>query len=256
MHRTLVLFILGTLAALDCAQAQAEPADYRLIADTCQLQRPRFPAGYAKYEGLRTAAKVERAHRAILATKDAQAGLQLEAAVRELDLTGNGVCDTIMVVSDPIGSGGDRDVLTTIYLTGKARWQRIGARSAAHSDLPSDVNTIASPADADFAFSDYAALRRPGQAKTYLVAWHAQRVTNGFDGYRVFEIDRAAATLRPVDKWTGEGAKVYAAFKRFKDTRGFARFDPEIEADELREVCGHTTDPNPGLAAECSRFKR
>lgn len=256
MHRILGLFIFGTLAALDCAQAQTEPADYRLVTDACQPQSPRFPVGYAKYEGLRSAARDERAHRAVMATKDAQTGLQLEVAVRELDLTGDGVCDDIMVVSDPIGSGGDRDVLATVYLSGKGRWQRLGARSAVKSDRPSELNTIASPADANFAFSDYAVLRRAGETKTYLVAWHEERVTNGFLGYRVFEIDSAAATLRPIDKWTHDGAKVYAAFKATKDSRGAMLFDPAIEVGELRALCGHIGDPSPGLAAECSRLKR
>jgi quinol monooxygenase YgiN len=126
------------------------------------------------------------------------------------------------------------------------------ARSVGRSDL----NTMGSPADQNFAFSNYAALRVPRQARTYLVAWHEGRVTNGFEGYHVYQIDRAAASLRLVDKWNDEGAKVYNAFKHFKDPRGIALFDPLIEFRELRDLCEHAANPNRGLATACSQFKR
>jgi hypothetical protein len=160
-----------------------------------------------------------------------------------------------VLVSDPIGSGGDRDMLSTVYLADKGLWQRIGARTAGNSDLPSAIKTFAS-GDDNFAFSDYAALRRPHQDKTYLVTSRDSRVANGFDGYRVQEIDRAAMILRPIDKWNGEGAKVYGAFKRSKDPRGYPLFKLQIESKELLALCEESAYATPGLAAECKRLKR
>lgn len=258
-YRCLILFILGPLAAISTSipvLGQAELGGHQIVSGACKVQKPRFSSRYANYKGLRDAARDEREHLANIAVKDAQASMFVQASMRELDLTGNDTCDDIVVVSDPVSSGGDRDVLATVYVANNGLWHRVGAASATRTDGPSELDTRRSPADATFAFDEYVALRRPGWTKTYLIAWHSERVTNGFAGYRVLEIDLAASTLRLIDKWTGEGSKVYAAFKQTKDTPSAESFDSAIEAQELRELCGSTNNANHSLAAECNRLKR
>ena len=195
------------LVASSAVQAQAAPAGYQIVGDTCQPQKPRFPARYAHFRALRGAAAVDRLHLVALATKDAEAHLDVEAQIQEIDLNGDGICDQIVFVSDPIGTGGDHYVLATIYIARKGRWQRIGARSAAKSDSPADLYTMTPPKDEQFVFGTAEALRRPGGARTFLVVWTAdQRVSNGYNGYRILEVNQAVGSLVAVDKWNGEAA--------------------------------------------------
>jgi len=164
--------------------------------------------------------------------------------------------DQVIVVSDPVGTGGDRDVLATVYIANQGTWRRIGARSAAKSDRPVDLITMRTPADGNFAFDEFVALRRPGETRTYLVAWAGARVSNGFVGYRVFEIEPAAGALVPVDKWKDDGAQLYAAFKSLSAADGRTVFDAEIESAELRLHCNSTLPAGEGLAAACAQLPR
>ena len=237
------------------ANVSAEPeAVYRVVSPACQPQKPRFPAAYAKLAALRAAGKSERTHDVDLAVKDAQANLNVEATVHEIDLDADGVCDDVVVVLDPIGTGGDADALTTFYIAGKNGWKRIGARSAA-SDRPVDLDLIKAPADQDFAFSDFAVMRRADQPRTFIVAWRHDRITNGFAGYRIFELDPHALALRAVDKWNDEGARIYADFKLAHDADGALLYEPDRESAELRGLCTAASN-SPGLSVACGRLKR
>jgi len=242
------------LAASNSVHAQAAPAAYQIVDDSCQPQKPRFPARYANFRALRGAAATERGYRVALATKDAQAHLAIEAEIQEIDLNGDGICDQIVIASDPIGTGGDHVVLATIYIARKGHWQRIGAHPTAKSDAPAYLDTMRSPKDQPFVFGALEALRRPREARTFLVVWTAdQRVSNGFYGYRILEVDQAAGRLVPVDKWNDEGALIYADFKRAADVQGHAIFDAEIEGTELRFGCASPDAANAGMRAACER---
>lgn len=71
-------------------------------------------------------------------------------------------------------------------------------------------------------------------ATIYLVAWHGERIGNGFDGYRVFALDRREARLQLLGHWAGKGGEVYRAFKAWGVSGGF---DVLVEQHELRRRC-------------------
>lgn len=235
--------------------AEAAPAGFAMVSDDCRLAAPRFPASYAKRAELRKASGADRLHTVSLGSKKDEVGANVEATLHEIDLNGDGVCDLVVTMRDPVSSGGDSDVLSTVYLAGNRTWKRLGAVTAKRDDLPSSLDLTKSAQDEDYAFSDHAVLRDLAANRTYLIGWHSERVTNGFDGYRLYEMDAAKGELRVVDKWTGDGAKTYAAFKSL--SAGPAqRFDANVEADELRAVCPQAGTKSDSLRAACAALPR
>lgn len=228
---------LAVLATLSTFASWAVPAQ----AAACTLGAPRLPAHYARLPGARQLPVFEREHRLDLTRRPAKDAKQIEARIEERALGADSRCDLVVTVSELISSGGDADVLSTLYLARPGGdWQRVGAASARHDDSPSLLNLVHKPNDELFVFSDWQALMlrdRPGFS--YLVTWSHERVANGARGYRLLELDRGAATLRSLDIWEGMGAKVYTHYKSLKSDDGRA-FDPTIEQAELRQRCTDT----------------
>lgn len=249
----LPLVLLGAFAN---TQAATERGDYQIVPEACTPQKPRFPKAYAKFPAVRLGAMNERYRQFKVDDKIPDSGLSIEARLQEIDLTGNGTCDLIVIIGDLISTGGDSAELATLYLADKGKWLRIGARSA-KSDLPSNVDTMHAPTDANFEFSEYLVMRRPEGGPTYLIAWRSGRVTNGFMGFRIYEIDPSRAELRLVDKWNGKGAEVYAAFKnaRYPGNR-WESYGQDAETEELHELCKTPPKSNPGLTTACANLKR
>ncbi len=120
----------------------------------------------------------------------------------------------VATVRDPLNSGADSDVLQTIYLAKPpSSWHRIGAASARQNDRLASLDLVRPGDDTQFALSEFRRVTLPGDATTYLVAWHGERIANGFDGYRFFALDRREARLQPLDHWASRCAEVYCAFK-------------------------------------------
>jgi hypothetical protein len=219
------LFLLATaLFGGSALAAAAEPM--------CRPQATRVPPLYARLAAKPPLQANERLHLRQLAAKGAQG---VEVSLQEIDLSGRGGCDLVATVRDPLSSGGDSDVLTTIYLAKPpSGWQRIGAASARRDDRPASLDLVGHGDDAQFAFSEFRRVTLPGDATIYLVAWHGERMVNGFDGYRVFALDRREARLQLLDHWAGKGGEVYRAFKAGGVGGGF---DVLVERQELRRRC-------------------
>ena len=216
-----------------CSANEAEKTPYKVISsylgpaqDTCKSQAPRFPDIY-RYPTLIKAGVGERLHRVGILTKSADLNLNIDAALEEVDLDADGICDIVVTVSDPIGSGGDADVLSTVYLARNHHWLRIGAKSA-KKDIPTDLDVGKFPEDADFSFSEFIALRQISSNKSYFVAWSHERIANGFGGYKVFELD-FSGRLIVLNNWNGVGAQIYQWFKTLRGPAGNLVFDPDIE---------------------------
>ncbi len=198
----------------------------------CRPQSARLPPLYARLAIKAPLPANERLHLRPLATKGAEG---VEVSLQEIDLSGSGVCDLVATVRDPLSSGGDSDVLTTIYLAKPpSGWQRVGAASARRDDRPASLDLVSHRDDEKFAFSEFRRVALPGDAGVYLVAWHGERIANGFDGYRVFVLDRGEAALRPLDRWTGQGQDVYRTFNASGVAGGF---DSLVEQQELWRLC-------------------
>ncbi|MEO6279417.1 hypothetical protein [Roseateles sp.] len=230
------LLLAAALLGGNAVAAAAEPA--------CRPQATRLPPLYAKAATKPPLPADERLHLRQLAAKGAEG---VEVSLQEIDLSGSGACDLVATVRDPLSSGGDSDVLTTIYLAKPpSGWQRVGAVSARRDDRPASLELVGHGEDAQFAFSEFRRVTLPGDATVYLVAWHGERIANGFDGYRVFLLDRREARLRPLDRWAGKGREVYQAFKAGGAASGF---DARVEMDEIRRLCAAPAASRPALAA-------
>lgn len=237
------LLLLAT-ALLGSSALAAEPL--------CRPQATRLPPLYARLTAKAPLPADERLHLRQLAAKGAEG---VEVSLQEIDLSGDGGCDLVATVRDPLSSGGDSDVLTTLYLAKPpSGWQRVGAASARRDDRPASLDLVGHGDDAQFAFSEFRRVALPGDATVYLVAWHSERIANGFDGYRVFALDRREARLRPLDRWTGKGSAVYQAFKATGVAGGF---DARVEQDEVRRLCAVPAASRPALAAtDCAPSAR
>lgn len=83
-----------------------------------------------------------------------------------------------------------------------------------------------------------------------------ERVLNGFDGYRILELDPRAGRLHLIDKWSSPGDEIYAFFKTLKvEGGGGSRFDSWIEVAELRALCDNTSGAAPMLNEACKKSK-
>jgi len=249
MHlaRNSVIFLAATLLGGITTVATPEPA--------CRPQTRRLPPLYASQVVKAPLPVNERLHLRQLAAKGAE---WVEVSLQEIDLSGSGVCDLIATVRDPLSSGGDSDVLTTIYLAKPpSDWLRVGAISARRDDRPASLDLIEYGDDEQFTFSEVRKLTLPSDLTVYLVAWHDERIANGFDGYRVFALDRHEGRLRSLDRWTGKGQEVYLAFKAAGIAGGF---DSRVERDEMRHLCaltdGLATSRPAAIAAACTRTGR
>lgn len=253
----LLMFFASALCFAQQSQKPApETREVNVLAPECAPQKPRFPPAYGKFPELDKAASGERTHAIVIAQKHADSGLNVEAMLQEIDLDGDGTCDVVVSVRDPISTGGDSDVLSTLYLARKGSWLRVGAQSAEKTDRPAQLDLIKAPTDNNFIFSDFAALRHRSTNRTYLVTWSHERVANNPSGYQVLEL-AARGTLRALDKWTGAGADIYASFKTIKSSTGNSLFDPEVEAKELAIVCHQSgAGKSPGLLSTCRKIKR
>jgi len=222
-------------------------------AAACTPAGARLPPNYARLPGANKLPAQEREHRLELSGGTARDAKKVEVQIEERALGADGRCDLIISVRELISSGGDSDVLSTVYLTRPdGGWQRVGAVSARRDDRPSSLDLMRQPADERFAFSDWQVLtlkEHPGLS--YLMTWNHDRVANGARGYHLLELDRSAATLRSLDIWQDVGAKVYAQFKQLKseDGRGF---DPYVEQAELRLRCAGIAAKPALLVQACS----
>jgi hypothetical protein len=137
----LLIFFASVLCFAQQSQKPApETREVDILAPECTPQKPRFPPAYGKFSELGKAASGERTH--AIAQKHADSGINIEAMVQEIDLDGDGACDVVVSVRDPISTGGDSDVLSTLYLARKGRWLRVGAQSAKKTDRPAQFDLI------------------------------------------------------------------------------------------------------------------
>lgn len=171
------------------------------------------------------------------------------------DLDNDGTCDWFVTMSAPDSSGGDHDTLNTLYLGRPQGWQRIGAPVR-----PGDVDMLGSgrseTEQQDFLFGEGLATIHDAAARVnYFVTEFDDRDTQQAirPGYRIFTWDAQRKTLRLLDKWQpgSPGAQVYAYFKSHgahssdeAQAGGLMKFDPEVEALELRQRC------QPGATGE------
>lgn len=229
------IYLLAGAALLSSVNAVATPdapKEFEALLGPCAPAKPRFPERYAALGNLKNASAKARIHTVPLLAKDPQAGLFVEATLEEIDLDQDGVCDLVATVRDPIGTGGDSDVLGTIYLARPGQpWKRVGAASAGPGDLPSSLDLVKFPADAAYVFSEFAAIRGVSGSRRYLVTWNHERVANGTAGYAVYELDVRKGLLHPLDKRKAPGAQVYAFFKTLRNADGVALFDPRLEVE-------------------------
>lgn len=248
------LTFIGIFCVQGLVFAGSGSFELSLIERSCESQRPRFPASFRNHKDLRAVPALRRQHRAVLEVKDARARLHVEAQLIEIDLDRDGTCDLIITVRDPLSSGGDSEVLSTVYLAQGGKWIRYGARSALKGDRPAELSLAKYPEDENYEFADFTALEQ-GE-KTYIVAWRYERVLNGFDGYRILELDRRAGRLQPIDKWSSPGIEIYRFFKTLKVEGGSGlRFDTLVEAAELRSACASLSRATPTLKEVCKNFK-
>ena len=250
-------WILVAMMAMHALCLAKEAAAFVPVSEGCNIHDPHFPELYARIAALRNSEPTERQHLVVLAVKDKEANLNVEATLHEIDLNGDGTCDLVVTTRDPLDTGGDSEVLSTIYIAQRGGWLRIGARSAVKANYPSELDIAKFPDDENFAFSGYVSMRDQKTGKPYLVTWHVDRIVNGFEGYRILEVDMGAGTLRDVGKWSPPGIEIYKIFKTLKAESGKGMiFEPSVEATELRRICKQLAGATAALSTACREFTR
>ena len=188
------------------------------------------------------------------------------------DQNNDGWCDWFINATIPLSTGGDHDSINTLYLGQRKGWRRIGAPvPASHPDSLGSGKT--DEQQSRYLFGEEPALLYDAPARVHYIVTgfferHAQHPS--WPGYRIFVWDDQASTLRLLDKWE-PGSKAAAAYAFFKahgartiDTGherpedDLATFDPEVEADEVRQACERersvVDEPlSPHLLARCGR---
>ena len=206
----------------------AEAGDAPVLAATtnCAVQTPRFPRAYAKVAARRNAPNGAREHSVPLSAKgkpgEPADNLQIWADVSEVDLDGDGTCDLIATVLNQLSSGGDSAALTTLYLARRGGWRRIGPSTVADETRSTEIDVVKAQDDENYQFSEAVAVRHG--YTPILVAWRSSRIVDGFDGYRVLQLDEGRRRLVPLDRRRDVGAAVWRWFTATD------RFDHETDA--------------------------
>lgn len=195
------------------------------------------------------------------------------------DINGDGQCDWYINAISPVSTGGDRDSINTIYLRTKTGWSRIGAEIP--NDKPDELGYgKANQQQDNYLFGEDIALIHNNLTKinyviTAFKSRHVQENTK--PGYRIFAWDKKNNSLKLLDKWEygSTGAEVYAYFKENgahepespnqTQKKSVRRFDPEIEALEIRKSCNaeelqhtssyETSSVSPYLLKRCKSFR-
>lgn len=188
----------------------------------------------------------------------------------KLDLDGDGVCDWLVTMFAPYSTGGDRDVLNTLYLGSPGGWNRIG--SSIPKNRPDGLgwgDSINQQRDFSFSSEDPLVILDKGSQTRYIIGYFNYRAYSGkFDqgGYYIYVWDAHAKTLRELNKWKpgSAAAQVYDFFKRHgavdPTETGKSRiqaFDPEIEKYEFRRYCSpmFVNTRAAGFAQACKEYK-
>lgn len=194
-----------------------------------------------------------------------------------IDVNNDGNCDWYVTALAPLSTGGDRDILNTIYLSQKNGWSRIGA--SIPDDMPDELGAGKSTTEQKhYLFGeDIAVIHDLADNINYLITAFYERdiQRDGKPGYRIFAWDKRIRTLALLDKWEpgSKAAAVYAYFKSNGASSttisgkvgddGIDRFDPAIEAFELQQACNpdspqrtfpeNSAPVSPYLLARCNR---
>lgn len=194
-----------------------------------------------------------------------------------LDVNNDGNCDWYVTALAPLSTGGDRDILNTIYLGQKNGWSRIGA--SIPDDMPDELGAGKSTTEQKhYLFGeDIAIIHDLVDHINYLITAFYERDVqrDGKPGYRIFVWDNRVKTLKLLDKWE-PGSKAAAVYAYFKSNgasstttsgkvgqAGIERFDPTIEKFELQQACNpdslqrnfpeNNAPVSPHLLARCKR---
>ncbi len=169
----------------------------------------------------------------------------------KIDINGDGTCDWFLTSLAPYSSGGDSDVLNTLYMGASTGWRRVGAEIA--ESKPDVLGAGASNyQQAQFAFSSDAPLIVWDESNKapYLIGWFDTRHSTGRqdqEGYHVYRWSKIKNNLEELDKWVpnSTAAQVYTYFKQHGAVNiaqtGISRiseFDPLIEQSEFDNRCG------------------
>lgn len=168
----------------------------------------------------------------------------------KLEMNGDGICDWFLTSLAPLSTGGDSEVLNTLYLGSPSGWSRVGARIP--DDKPDGLGWgNAWNEQANFAFSSDAPVSIWDQKNrtTYFIGWYdGRRYGRRFNdrGYRIYRWDKPRNTLQELDKWEpgSPATQVYAFFRQHGavDTTQSGKdrivtFDPNFENTEFVLGC-------------------
>jgi hypothetical protein len=167
-----------------------------------------------------------------------------------VDLNNDGYCDWYVNMTASISTGGDRTSLNTLYLGGPRGWQRIGASIPAGK--PDELGFGRSVRDQPkYLFGeDIIVVHDSDDKVNYLITAFYKRHESEQErpGYHIYTRSPDFRSLKEVDKWQpgSKGEAVYEYFKacgayepgsKSDKDRAEARFDPDIEALEIKEAC-------------------
>lgn len=185
------------------------------------------------------------------------------------DLNNDGECDWYLNAATPLSTGGDRDSINTVYLSGKKGWTRVGAPVPANKPDELGIGKTGAQQARYLFGEDISVIHDTASNTNYFVTAFYSRHDRYYamPGYRIMVWDAAQSNLRLLDKWEpgSKAAEVYAFFKRHGARRPamktekpgdtLERFDPETESYELSNACESTETGylSRHLLAHCQR---
>jgi len=185
----------------------------------------------------------------------------------KLDINGDGICDWFLTASSPLSSGGDRNVLNTLYLGSRnKKWHRIGAEMPNHKpDILGAGKSNDQQDDYTFSSETPFVLWDKKSKISYFIGYFYTRTYGKPDqkGYEIYIWNAEQKNLQELDKWEKGSAaeKVYAYFKQHgavdptieEGENNIAQFDQDLENSEIRIKCMNKEllERSSGLAERC-----
>jgi len=185
----------------------------------------------------------------------------------KLDINGDGICDWFVTASSPLSSGGDSDILNTLYFGRKnKKWQRLGAEIP--NTLPDELGWgKASDQRDDYTFSSetpFVLWDKKSKISYFIGYFYTRTYGKPYQkGYEIYIWNAEQNNLQELDKWEKGSAaeKVYAYFKQHgavdptieDGENNIAQFDQDLEDSEIITKCMNEEllERSSGLAERC-----
>ena len=190
----------------------------------------------------------------------------------KLDINGDGICDWFVTASSPLSSGGDSNVLNTLYLGSRnKKWRRIGAEIPNHKPDILGAGRSNDQQD-DYTFSSetpFVLWDRKSKISYFIGYFYTRTYGKPYQkGYEVYIWNAEQKNLQKLDKWEKGSAaeKVYAYFKQHgavdpiieEGENNIAQFDQDLEDSEARAKCSNKEllEHSSGLAEFCKTSEK